>query len=244
MSSLKSASNKERYWAIVPAAGAGKRMQADLPKQYLLLHGKSVIEYTIERLASHPLISEIIVLVAKGDSYWPKINLTQFAKPVNTYEGGVERCHSVLNGLLALTDKADANDWVLVHDAARPCVRLDDIDRLIEQCQDGDGGVLGSATKDTMKQVDEHNRVSQTLDRSIIWHAFTPQMFRYGPLRKALEQGMNADELVTDEAMAMERAGYHPLMVQGHADNIKITRPEDLSIAEYYLQQQSMEQSK
>ncbi len=227
------------YWAIVPAAGIGTRMGADYPKQYLPLAGRPVIEHTLERLAQHPLITEIVVALAKEDSYWTEINLQKMSKPVTTTNGGTERCDSVLNGLKAIESRANDKDWVLVHDAARPCVRVADIEQLISQCKNTDGGLLGIAAKDTMKLVDDEACVTQTLNREFIWQAFTPQMFRYRNLRDALEQGLRSGKPITDEAMAMELAGYRPKLVSAHADNIKITRPEDLALAEFYLQQQN-----
>ncbi len=226
------------YWVIVPAAGLGTRMGAEYPKQYLPLAGRAVIEHTLERLAQHPLITEIVVALAEEDAYWAEINLKMIPKPVITTIGGTERCDSVLNGLKAIESKANDNDWVLVHDAARPCVRVADIEQLISQCKDTDGGLLGIAAKDTMKLVDDEAYVTQTLNREFIWQAFTPQMFRYRNLLDALEQGKRSSKPITDEAMAMELAGYRPKLVFAHTDNIKITMPEDLALAEFYLQQQ------
>jgi len=231
-------STTEHYWVIVPAAGIGTRMGANRPKQYLPLAGRPVLEHTLERLASHPLITEIVVVLANNDEYWTKLNLNNISKPVTTTIGGTERCDSVLNGLNVLTGRANDNDWVLVHDAARPCIRVSDIEQLISQCENSDGGLLGLPVKDTMKQVDSELLVSETLNRDRIWHALTPQMFRYRNLCDSLEQSLKSDKLVTDEAMAIELAGYKPKLVQGHADNIKITQPDDLALAEFYLQQQ------
>ena len=226
------------YWVIVPAAGIGKRMKTECPKQYLSLAGRPVIEHTLKRLAQHPLITELMVAIAENDPYWDEVNLKNVSKPVTTTLGGNERCHSVLNGLKALASKANDNDWVLVHDAARPCVRVSDIERLIAQCKNTKGGLLGVVVKDTMKEVDEEAYITQTLNRDLIWHALTPQMFHYRDLRDSLERGLQTNKRVTDEAMAMELAGYRPRMISAHADNIKITEPEDLALAEFYLQQQ------
>ena len=216
-------------------------MGAQSPKQYLTLAGRPVIEHTIDRLAQHPLITEVVVVLADGDIYWNDINLKNISKPVTTTVGGEERWNSVLNGLKALASKASDKDWVLVHDAARPCVRVSDIEQLITQCNNTEGGLLGVAVKDTMKQVDKKAYVTQTLNREKIWHALTPQMFRYRDLCDALAQGLKSTDLITDEAMAMELTGHQPLMVSAHADNIKITQPEDLALAEFYLQQQQNE---
>jgi 2-C-methyl-D-erythritol 4-phosphate cytidylyltransferase len=153
--------------------------------------------------------------------------------------GGAERCDSVINALRGLAGRADAGDWVLVHDAARPCVRLTDIDRLVEQVTAGaEGGLLGCAVHDTMKRSDEAGIVTETVDRTGLWHAFTPQMFRHGALLDGLTRALAAGVRVTDEASAMEWAGVRPIMVAGHSDNLKITRPEDLALADYLLSRQ------
>jgi 2-C-methyl-D-erythritol 4-phosphate cytidylyltransferase len=158
-------------------------------------------------------------------------------KALEVVNGGAERCHSVLNGLDMLAGKAAPDDWVLVHDAARPCVRRDDIRALISAVSaDSDGGLLGVPVADTMKRVTADGRVAATVDRGGLWHALTPQMFRLEPLRAAMLQAITSHSLVTDEASAMELAGYRPLMVQGHRDNIKITLPADLALAAFYLQ--------
>ncbi len=238
MSDSPASSNKARYWVIVPAAGIGKRMGGDVPKQYLPLAGRRVIEHTLNRLSQHPFIAEIVVVVSEGDSYWKNIRHDWVSRPVKTVIGGEERCHSVLNGLRSIKNMADAKDWVLVHDAARPCVRPADIEMLISECRNEVGGLLGLPVKDTMKQVDSDNRIAETLEREQVWHALTPQMFRYEDLLSSLEAVLDKNEMVTDEAMAMERAGFKPKMVSGHADNIKITHPDDLALAEFYLRQQ------
>jgi len=238
MSDSTAPSSKVRYWVIVPAAGIGKRMGGDMPKQYLPLAGRSVIEHTLHRLSLHQRIEEIVVVLSEKDTYWDKLQLDWISKPVRTVIGGDERCHSVLNGLKSLKERAIDNDWVLVHDAARPCLRPNDIESLISECQNEVGGLLGMPVKDTMKQVDETQKIISTLKRDHIWHALTPQMFRYKDLVSALSNVLDKNELVTDEAMAMEQTGCQPKMVHGHADNIKITHPDDLALAEFYLKQQ------
>jgi 2-C-methyl-D-erythritol 4-phosphate cytidylyltransferase len=231
-------SSRERYWVIIPAAGIGKRMRSDTPKQYLPLAGRSVLEHTLHRLSSHPMIAEIVVVIAQDDDYWHKLKLDWVAKPVSTVIGGDERCFSVLNGLQYLSQRAETSDWVMVHDAARPCIRPGDINLLISQCQGTDGGLLATQVRDTMKLSDANGQVAKTVDRNNLWHALTPQMFRYANLKNALENAIKAKQLVTDEAMAMEATGIKPKLVAGHADNIKITQPEDLALAAFYLQQQ------
>lgn len=213
-------------------------MQADRPKQYLEIEGRSLIEYAITRLMTDPRIEGVVVAISAEDSYWPTLELA-VTKPLWVVEGGVERCHSVLNALQELATHAHEDDWVLVHDAARPCVRTEDIARLIEQLADDPvGGLLAIPVRDTMKRATADRRVITTEEREGLWHALTPQMFRYGKLRHALEQALEDEALVTDEASAMELAEYEPLLVEGHADNIKVTRPEDLALATFYLQQQ------
>ncbi|MDH5446780.1 MAG: 2-C-methyl-D-erythritol 4-phosphate cytidylyltransferase [Gammaproteobacteria bacterium] len=236
------ANSKHTYWAIVPAAGIGKRMGSDIPKQYLKLHGKTIIEHTLQRLSQIELIEGIVVAIAKDDPWWPELNL-DLTKPLNVVHGGTERCHTVQNGLYALKGKCTSDDWVLVHDAARPCVRIDDINMMIQSLNRHEsGGLLGMPVRDTMKRTNQKNQVQKTVDRDNLWHALTPQMFRYGLLNQALEQALNDQFLVTDEASAMEHAGFSPLMLEGHGDNIKITRPEDLALADFYLQYQSESQ--
>jgi 2-C-methyl-D-erythritol 4-phosphate cytidylyltransferase len=225
------------YWAIVPAAGSGTRMGAALPKQYLQLGERTVLEHTLDALLAVEAIRGVVLVVAPDDSVWQSIRPRYAGHALDIVDGGAERCHSVLNGLDALAGKAAASDWVLVHDAARPCVRRDDIQALMAGMDAGsDGGLLGVPVADTMKRVAADGRVTATVDRGGLWHALTPQMFRLEPLRAALRQAIAANSLVTDEASAMEQAGYRPQMVQGHRDNIKITLPADLALAAFYLQ--------
>ncbi len=237
-SSSNTRSSTPDYWAVVPAAGIGKRMQADRPKQYLEIEGHTVLEHTLRRLDAVAELAGIVVALSKEDEYWPTLDL-QLQKPLWIAEGGVERCHSVANALQLLGQEADDNDWVLVHDAARPCVRVEDIQRLMRQLQDDPvGGLLAMPVRDTMKRAEANQRVVSTEERAGLWHALTPQLFRLGMLRHALEQAIEDEMLVTDEASAMELADYQPLLVAGHADNIKITCAEDLVLAEFYLRQQ------
>jgi len=239
MSETASQTQGVHYWVIVPAAGIGRRMRSEIPKQYLPLNGHSVLEHSLQRISLYPEITEIIVALAADDPYWNKQRLDMVARPVKTIIGGKERSDSVLNGLRALANRAKEHDWVIVHDAARPCVRVNDIQRLVNACQtDEVGGLLAMPVRDTMKLANDDGRVAQTVERDRLWHALTPQMFRYGKLLQALEQAKQHGIPVTDEAMAMERAGMHARLVEGHADNIKITRPEDLTLAAFYLREQ------
>ncbi|MFM5818605.1 2-C-methyl-D-erythritol 4-phosphate cytidylyltransferase [Aeromonas sanarellii] len=222
--------------AIVPAAGIGSRMGAECPKQYLSLAGKCILEHTLERLLSHPGIARVIVALAPHDRWFETLAVAADPR-VWRVEGGSERAWSVLNGL-----HVAQGEWVLVHDAARPCLTHGDLDRLIATAMACDGAILGSRVRDTMKRTDAAGNILATVDREQLWHALTPQMFPTGPLRRALEEGLALGAAITDEASAMERAGFAVRMVEGRADNIKVTRPEDLSLAELYLQQQRARQ--
>lgn len=235
--------NPSNYWAVVPAAGVGKRMGVAIPKQYLDLHGRTVIEHTLSRLCRHAQISAVVVSLGAEDGHWPDVaaRLSDQDKLLTTV-GGAERCHSVYNGLLKLEGRAHDDDWVLVHDAARPCLHHNDIDRLIATLAGhAVGGLLGVPVADTMKRTNEEGEVIATVSRDNLWRAMTPQMFRYGLLKRALADALNANAMVTDEAAAIERAGHTPRMVECRADNIKITRPEDLTLAEMYLARQEQE---
>ncbi|HKJ22594.1 MAG TPA: 2-C-methyl-D-erythritol 4-phosphate cytidylyltransferase, partial [Gammaproteobacteria bacterium] len=222
----------QRYWAVIPAAGIGTRMQMETPKQYLALHGRTILEHTLARFCEHPAITGIIVVLAPEDPYWDGLDIAGHEK-ITTTIGGVERYHSVRNGLTALRERADEDDWVMVHDAARPCLRHEDIDRLIETL-DGHpvGGILAIPVRDTMKRAGEYNEIRETVDREGLWHALTPQMFRLQLLDRCLGEAVATDRLVTDEAQAVETAGHRPLLVPGNPDNIKITHRIDLPLAE------------
>ncbi|WP_455200064.1 2-C-methyl-D-erythritol 4-phosphate cytidylyltransferase [Kaarinaea lacus] len=222
-------------WAVVPAAGSGSRMAANMPKQYLQIQGKAILEHTIERLITHPKIDGVVVALAADDQQWDELQF-QTDKPIIKTLGGDERCHSVKNALYEVSRQGTEQDWVLVHDAARPCLRHEDLDKLINQLSDHMvGGLLAYPVKDTMKRSDDKQRVVETVERNQLWHALTPQMFRLHLLRDALNKAIEDGFLVTDEASAVEHAGYHPKLVEGRTDNIKITTPEDLSLAEFYL---------
>ncbi len=226
-----------RYWGIVPAAGVGKRMQADRPKQYLDLAGKNVIERTLTRLIEADVFSAIVVALSEQDPYWPELEISGHGSIIRA-AGGKERADSVLSALLTIQGRAADDDWVLVHDAARPCLTVSDIRLLIATLKEHDvGGILALASHDTLKDV-ENFHITGTIDRSRIWRALTPQMFRYGILKNALQEAAADGAVVTDEASALELKGLQPKIVEGRPDNIKITRPEDLKLAEFYLGQQ------
>lgn len=222
-------------WVVIPAAGVGKRMNADRPKQYLPLGGKTVIEHTLHRFVVHPAITGVVLALDAEDAYWASLDIVA-DKPLHTVTGGRERCHSVLNALVHLGKLLDEDDWVLVHDAARPCLSEPDVDVLLDTLgNDPVGGLLATPVKDTIKRADRDLRIDATVDRTRLWHALTPQMFRLGLIARALEQSLADEFLVTDEASAVEHIGLKPRLVEGRADNIKITRPEDLAVAEHYL---------
>jgi len=231
-------SGEALLWAVIPAAGVGRRLGADIPKQYLDLGGRPVIEYSLRLFLDHPRISGVVVALEPTDANWELISLTDHPGILRA-EGGAERCHSVLNALDELAPLAHETDWVLVHDAARPCLRAEDVDRLLAAVSDHPvGGLLGVPVRDTMKQAGPEGEVLRTVPREDLWHAFTPQMFRLGLLRRALRNAVETNRLVTDDASAVERLGLAPLLVEGHLDNIKITRPEDLALARFHLEQQ------
>ena len=228
-----------KLWALIPAAGVGRRMGTDIPKQYLPLGDKTVLEHSLAALSQHPSIRGIVLVLGATDEYAGSILDAEPGIPVYRAVGGAERSDSVLNGLQLLAGHAHEQDWVLVHDAARPCLRAEDLDRLITALEGhATGGLLGVPVRDTMKRTDAGNQVCETVDRDALWHALTPQMFRLGALREALLAARARGLPVTDDASAMELAGQVPLLVEGHADNLKITRPEDLALAEFYLRQQ------
>lgn len=226
-----------RYWLVLAAAGSGRRLGAERPKQYLHLAGRSILEHSLDRLLILPAIQGGVVVLAPGDFHFAALNY-ETDKPLWLATGGAERCQSVLNGLRALEGRATKDDWILVHDAARPCVRRDDLERLVSELADDPvGGLLAVPVRDTLKRADAVDRILATEPREGLWQAQTPQMFRYGVLRRALQASLEAGRLVTDEAAAVEALGLKPRLIAGHYDNLKITTAEDLVLAEQYLQE-------
>jgi len=220
---------KEQFWVIIPAAGTGKRVGSTTPKQYLPLNGKPIIAHSIDIFLTHPLIQKIVVVTANDDIYFSPIQSTFPAEKLLTTTGGNQRQISVYQGLLALQSMAKQDDWVLVHDAVRPYVCSQDIDCLITTLQHHPvGGLLGTRARDTLKRTNAQNEIISTIDRAHVWQAQTPQMFRYGLLYEALKKAIAENRQMTDESSAIEYAGYHPLMVEGSRQNIKITYVEDL----------------
>lgn len=229
---------QQRLVAVVPAAGIGSRMQAECPKQYLTIHNKAIIEYAIDALLAHPQIQQVIVALNENDTFFVSLPIANDPRIVTTI-GGESRAESVLAGLKEISENYD---WVLVHDAARPCLALTDLNQLIESVlPTKSGGILAAKASDTMKQaVIGENHISHTVDRSHLWRALTPQMFPVELLTLCLERALQEDATITDEASALEYCGYHPLLVEGRTDNLKVTHPEDLALATFYLSHQHL----
>lgn len=230
-----------RCWAVLPAAGTGSRMGSELPKQYLEVSGATLLEHSLRALLQCEVLVGIVVPLHPNDTRAAEIPLLQDAR-VRTVTGAAQRSGSVLAGLEALAAEAAPRDWVLVHDAARPCIQACDIVRLVQAVTaSGTGGLLAERIVDTVKQASEEAQVVRTLDRATLWRAQTPQMFRLGELRSALAQAQERGLLVTDESSAMELAGFPVQLIAGHAGNLKVTVPSDLPLAAWYLQAQAGE---
>jgi len=214
-------------WVIVPAAGSGTRFGAAMPKQYLPINGQALIAYTLDALLSHPSVAAAMVVLAAHDTYWP--GWTELAgKPLHTCVGGATRAASVLAGLRALPPDINADDWVLVHDAARPNLKAADLSRLLEiGCAEPDGAILAAPLHDTLKRSTHEGCIERTEPRAQLWRALTPQLFRRYPLTCALQSAMDKGIEITDEAMAMELQGARPRLVEGSPNNFKITTTDD-----------------
>lgn len=229
--------DKSPIWVVIPAAGEGKRFGGETPKQYLPLSGRPVLEHTIARFAGLPRLAGLVIALAPGDALFDGIARPD-GMPVHTVTGGGERMESVHSALawLLAGGEARATDWVMVHDAVRPLVPREDLDNLVAACDAGhDGALLGVPVADTLKRAAEGGAVEETVGRDGLWRALTPQMFRLGALHDALAAARSAGRPVTDEAMAMEQAGVFPRLVAGDACNIKITRTQDLLLANAWL---------
>jgi 2-C-methyl-D-erythritol 4-phosphate cytidylyltransferase len=225
----------QNHYAIISAAGVGMRMGSGQPKQYLKIAGKTIIEHAIVPFLSSPQIKKIVVVLNPTDNTWKTLPIAHHEKIITT-QGGEQRSHSVLNGLHALKTIATSNDWILVHDAVRPCLAMEDLDKLMQSlASHAVGGLLGVQVRDTLKRVDRNNQITATISRDNLWHALTPQMFRYEKLLHALQAAIASKQLITDDAAAIELIGERPLMIEGRRDNIKITYPDDLLLAEKIL---------
>jgi 2-C-methyl-D-erythritol 4-phosphate cytidylyltransferase len=225
----------EKAYALIPAAGSGSRVGAALPKQYLEVAGRPLLYYALRALARHPRIEQVFVVLAQGDARFERFDWREFGARVEPlYCGGETRAASVFNGLLAARNTVEGPDWVLVHDAARPCLGREELDRLFGEL-DGDatGGLLAVPVADTVKRANRETRVAATEPRDGLWLAQTPQMFRYRLLIEALRAADPA--VVTDEARAVEGLGLKPKLVMGNSMNIKVTLPEDLALAEMMI---------
>ena len=234
---LKSSNN---YWAILPAAGIGSRMRASIPKQYLSLNGKTLLEHSLQPLLDTPWITTVIVAVAEDDPYWAELSISKHPK-IETVIGGSERVDSVSNALDAIHDRYQDDDFVLVHDAARPCLKRDDLEKLYTAMQTAEAGVvLADKVSDTVKRDKGDNSVLKTVPRAGLWRALTPQAFRCKLLAEALKKSReDTNYLVTDESSAVEYLGLSPLLIQGCSNNIKVTTEGDLQLASLILQVQN-----
>ena len=222
-------------WALVPAAGSGRRFGGDVPKQYLHAAGKPLIGHALEALLAHPQMDGAVVALAADDPHWPGWT-TLHGKPVVTCVGGLERADSVLAALHALPENVAHDALLLVHDAARPNVHGGDLSTLIAAANvQRDGAILAAPVRDTLKASDADHRIEATVPRAGLWRALTPQAFRRDLLQRALQTAQAAGVMVTDEAMAVERLGLHPVLVEGREDNLKVTTPADLALVEFLL---------
>lgn len=241
-----------RWWLLVPAAGSGRRMRREAPKQYLKLDGRSVLEITLSRFAGLPGLAGVVLVTGEPLPEEGMPSPDGVGVPIHRVEGGASRALSVRNGLAVFRDRwaellpASAGaghglgEWVMVHDAARPCVASGDLLRLLEAARYPDGALLTAPVRDTIKRVDAAGRVTGTVDRRTLRHALTPQLFPVGVLLEAIERGLAAGAEITDEASAVERLGLAPRAVDGATDNLKITHPEDLGIACAILRRQGV----
>jgi 2-C-methyl-D-erythritol 4-phosphate cytidylyltransferase len=226
-----------RYLAVIPAAGSGSRMGQILPKQYLTVGERPLLYYAIARFCTHPAIDRVCVNLAPDDNRFETYDWKPFsAKLESLYAGGESRAATVLNALERMAGHARPDDWVLVHDAARPCLSAQMLDRLIDEVgDDRSGGLLAIPVADTLKRAGEDRRSIRTESRTGLWQAQTPQMFRYELLLRALR---SCDlEQATDEAAAVEALGFQPKLVQSDATNLKVTHTQDLELAELILNQ-------
>ena len=222
-------------WAVVPAAGRGTRFGGEVPKQYLQVGGRPLLAYTLDALLAHPAVAGVVVALAADDPWWPGWS-DHAGKPVLTCTGGASRAASVLAAMAALPESVRADDFVLVHDAARPNLAPADLDRLLEQGRaDPVGAILAAPVRDTLKRAGDDGGIDRTEPRERLWRALTPQLFRRLQLSRALQAAAYAGVEVTDEAMALERQGALPLLVEGREDNFKVTTPADLARFEFEL---------
>ena len=228
--------SSNHIWAVIPAAGIGSRMHSDIPKQYLKIEDKTVLEYSIDRFLEHSKIHKVVVVLHPNDEYWSELPYSDHPRVITT-TGGENRVDSVLSGLEVIANiDGTAHDWVMVHDAARPCLSARHIDDLIQnQDTSPDGAILAIGAIDTVKIANSRQSIEKTIDRDSIWLAQTPQFFPLQTLRHSISKALEQGDKVTDEASAMELSGHHPALVIGSRKNLKITEQEDLLLASIWL---------
>ncbi|WP_223669356.1 2-C-methyl-D-erythritol 4-phosphate cytidylyltransferase [Kangiella shandongensis] len=228
--------SSERIWAVIPAAGIGSRMNSDTPKQYLKIAEKTILEHSINCFLEHSKIYKVVVALHPEDTYWEELPFKNNPRVITT-TGGKERVDSVLAGLKVIQEtESSQHDWVMVHDAARPCLKAEQIDDLIHAKDSSpEGAILAIGVTDTVKLANKKQTIEKTIDRDTIWLAQTPQFFPVDSLKRSIESALEKGEWVTDEASAMELSGHHPSLVIGSRKNIKITEQEDLFLASLWL---------
>lgn len=225
-------------WCVIPAAGSGRRLGGEVPKQYQLIRNRSLLVWTMDRIASHPAVAGLMVVLAADDPHWPGLT-SLHDKPVLTAVGGAQRSDSVLAGLRAVAATADPGPWVMVHDAARPCVRHLDLDQLVARgCADPVGAILAGRVRDTLKRGGADGRIEATVPRENVWRAFTPQLLRRELLQSALETSAEQGSSLTDDANALEVLELFPLLIESSEDNLKVTSGTDLERVEDILESQ------
>lgn len=230
--------SQTKLWAVIPAAGSGSRFSKTELKQYQYIQDRTVLEHTIRRISQLPL-NGYVLAIGTQDTFAQTLAFQNIDK-AHFCTGGAERVHSVLNALNHLLNFADENDWVLVHDAARPCVTIDCLNALVAKAiESNNSAILAIPVRDTLKQVKTGDHIDKTVSRDALWQAQTPQITKIGKLKKAIEHALENNVTITDEASALEYMGETVRVVMGRSDNIKITYPDDLELARLILQSQS-----
>lgn len=227
--------SQSKIWALIPAAGIGSRMGSEIPKQYLSIGNRTILEHSLTRFLEHPAIHKIVVAIHPEDEQWAKLGIANHEKII-LVDGGSERVDSVASGLQKIAELGGGGDWVMVHDAARPCLYSLHIDNLIKaQESSPDGVILAIPSFDTVKVTNNQQTIDKTIPRETIWLAQTPQFFPVEKLSSAIAKSQAEGVSITDEASAMEAQGYHPALVVGSKHNIKVTEQEDLILASISL---------
>lgn len=227
---------RSKCWAVILAAGKDSFERNNVPTSYAALAGANVVKWATAPFLSHPSIEAVVLVVAQGDGRWQANGPRSDKKPIWTTQGGEHRCHSCFGGLQRLETHAKDNDWVIVHDAVRPCLSVDDLDRFINKLAGDDvGGVTAVPLRGTLKSQAEPGVIKQTLTAEGLWRAQTPQMFRFRMLKTALSHAVSLGVLPSDESHAMELAGHRPKMLEGNSANIELTSSQHLALAEAIL---------